>query len=434
MLRRLAVLLVCQFALAASAETRAAFSCLHVLVKTGETLAKQRAFWNRTEPITVMTPQGPKPFAFGWDAELWHVEDVIRIVRADREALEMARRKLDAKAKYLPTELAKLLQLDSVNNLREHLVANARDRDKLTLLDVKPASLSRLNNDASVKAQYANLLFGAVRLSMKNRDTGAGVKKEGSSGSGNQGTMGGGEALELIMRGALASPAAFRDNVKRLYADAKHPETHFHLSIPSSAATPVQVMLAARAMEMKIILEEAAADLEYDGTMAPYDSTVFARSLKSIRANYYQPNLPTNDRGAVRISKERWKRPTVAHDVEFRQWLDEDNALDNVRFMMELIQNADRLRDTSRFTGTRRTNQNPANFANSLRYAALVLEDRIPESDRHLIEKLRSFGSYVAQRTHIPDDRRREIGAFLRDHKILKRITLETFLEKPGAE
>ncbi len=186
-------------------------------------------------------------------------------------------------------------------------------------------------------------------------------------------------------------------------------------------------MLAARATEMKIILEEAVADLEYDGTMAPYDHTVFNKPLWNL-------STPTSGRGAVRITADRWKRPTAAHDIEFRQWLDADNALDNMRFMMELVQRAEKLRDTSSFTGIRQSNQNPANFANSLSYAALVIKDRLPASEQHLIAKLEGYGTELRGRTDVPDAKRKEIGTFLRDNQILKRINLETFLKKNEAE
>ncbi len=66
MLGRVAILLGAYFALSAFpvfADPTTPFSCMRVLVEAGDTVNKQREFWNRTEPITVNTPRGPKPFA-----------------------------------------------------------------------------------------------------------------------------------------------------------------------------------------------------------------------------------------------------------------------------------------------------------------------------------------------------------------------------------
>ncbi len=401
--------------------------CLRILQQTAESPSPHKSFWKNRTNATVATKNGKQPFAFGFDAELWKVQDIIRLATLDPEGFEAAEATLrKKKLEYSLEQLKPWLGLPvtaSNREVRKHLRPGVTA--PYTLLDLKPKSLRGIQHDYRKKKPYSRALRRVMQATFDRKGLPIKVGWEGSSGSQTQGVLGGGETIELEMVGSTSKPAEFQKLIKQvLYKNADGPETHFHLSIPNDSSSPHQVMMAARAMEMKITLEEAIAELEYDGSMAPYDASTFGRPAAR--------NLPhaLSGRGAVRISGGRWQKPVPAADVEFRQWLDEDHALENMRFMMKLIENADRLRNTSRFKGTRIGGLSPSNLHNSLEYAALLLEERLPRNQQNIVVGLRAFAKEIKARRQVTPEMRKKVAQFLRDTNVLSYITLETFLNE----
>ncbi len=399
-------------------------TCLHVAMNMGEGARAVKAFWNGTERVTVDTPQGPQAFAFGFDAELWHVSDVLNLINKDPRAREAAAA-IMREATELQFTRAKMRTMLGLSNdeLNDAVKATKRDARKLTFADVKVRYLKNIKHGSEEKSVVAEALSDVVTQALANRGIKVTAVLEESSGSTEQGPLGTGSAVELVMDGAMTSPKEFRDIIKKfLFKDTEFPETHFHLSVPSAAVTTQQMLLAARALETKIILEELMAELKNDGTLSPYDASALATPLNS--------DTPFVDRGVVRIEPNRWHHPAQAHDVEIRQWLSADNGLNNVQFMIKLVQNASRLRDTSRFTGKAVEDIAPSNLNASLRYAALILKDRLPEGKAHVPDKLNAFAKEIENTENVTPAQRRKIVNFFKQENLMKYLTIESFLNE----
>ncbi len=401
--------------------------CKRILEKTGQAASARSGFWARTGDAKVDTKDGGKePFAFGFDAELWLVQDMLRLASLDSRGHTQAQAALrQAGLTYDLAGLKPWLGVTTDAEVRAALKPRSGQGGRYTLLDLKPTSLKKIQHGWEVKSPYGAALRTVMQATFDRQGLPITVGWEHSSGDTTQGVHGGGSTIELEMKGSTSKPAEFRKLIKQvLYKNADGPETHFHLSIPNAAANPHQVLMAARALEMKITLEEALAGLEYDGSMAPYDASALAvRAPKRVREAEV-------GRGAVRVEGTRWSEPVDAADIEFRQWLDADHALENMRFMMQLVKSGDRLRNTNAFKGTDIEGLSPSNLHNSLGYAAFLLKDRLPARKKHIITNLEKFAKEIKTAKDVTPEMRKKVATFLREENVLKYFTIETFLEE----
>ncbi len=429
MLRRLLAAWLLLWSLATFAEGERNI-CTRVFADAARGLSASEQFWAQNQDATIATANGPKSFAFGFDAELWHVSDVISLISKDPAAMELAKRKLtQAGLVYGHKKMANYLGYDSVADFREDaLLPEAQDRDQITLFDIKPSHYSEFRHGHKEKSQYAKALTSAVTLSLNHRGIPVEAKFETYSGSREQGSLGNGSAIELIQKGSMKNTMQFRDLIENfLYAEVDFPETHFHVSVPTDAASAKEMLLAARALEAKITLEEVLEKMDYDGTLYPYDWSAIAKEWDPATAE--NTDVDFVQRGIVRVSLNRWPTPYPAHDVEIRMWFDAKHGMENMHFMMELIKNKDRLRDTTGFTADHVGNVVPANLNATLRYTSLLLKDRLPEDKKFILADLERFADQIERAKKLTDVKRREVAKYFRDHNVLKYVTLDTFLE-----
>lgn len=421
------------------AEPAAGDACLRILTKAGESKRANASFWSQ-KALKMGRGNDAVPILFGFDAELWHVSDMLKLVASHPESLAAAREILEEKdqtasarlgfdhgqvtTQFTKTELKKWLGVSSTAKVTAQLREDAKAKRKFTLLDLKPEMWKHLRHGSEEKSQYAALLQESVQLALHKRALNIEADFEGTSGSSNQGPLGNGEAIELKMSEPILTRHAFSRFIKGfLHKELDYPETHFHISVPSEKVSPREMILAARALEMKITLEELVAELDYDGSLAPYDKSALAHPLPKL--NGIAGDV---ERGVVRIDFDRWDDPIRAHDVEIRQWLDADHALDNIRFLNRLLQSRARLRNTDDFKGTYIAKLVPANLHNSLNYAAWVLEDRLPADKQHIVAKLRELGGRATDAQLENLSLRKEIAAYLKEANVLSYITADTFL------
>jgi len=403
--------------------------CERIYQKVGETAGTRSRFWSRARPVTVPSYLGEEkltslPFAFGIDAELWRVPDIIRLSSLDargKREVESALRSQNLV--YDLPNLRSWLGVETNEEVLPHILPSKRNKTSWTLLDLEPESLRSVQHDYSQKTIYGMALRSVMQATFDRKRIPLKVGWEGVSGATSQGILGGGQAIELTMKGPMTVPAEFRDLIKNvLYANADAPETHFHLSIPSGAASPQALMMAARALEMKITLDELAANLDYDGTLYPYDGSVLAYP-----APRFTEPLSTSS-GVVRISVNRWETPVNADDIEFRQWIDPDHALDNMRFMMALIQKSDDLADTARFKGTYIKELAPANLHNSLGYAAHILSAQLEPRQHGIVRQLRKFQQQIKRSKKVTPEKRAEIAKYIKEKQVMQLLTLDSFM------
>ncbi len=418
---RLWLVVFCWFCLFPSGDAAgAAPSCLLILAKVGEKKAEREKFWRASTPQKV----GDAPFAFSFDAELWHATDMIRLVSSHPNALALARKSLEqAGLTFSPESLARQLRLRPPQKLAEFLRPESMGRERLTLLDLTAKGLERVKDTQAMKKPYAEHLLWAISAALEERNLPVTVAWESMSGSPEQGPLGDGGTVELKVKGSFTSPEAFRSLVKDfLHGEMRWPETHFHLSVPSNDVTHRQMMLAARAMEMKITLEELVAELKYDGTLSPHDHSALAQPLEEAEGGV--------DRGVVRVEIDRWDEPVAAHDVEFRQWLSADHALENMRFFMKLVTKRRQLLNTSNFESRAIRDIAPANLHSSLKYAAYILRRKYEQGPPlDIARELYRFAGQIEQAKTVTPEMRKEMAKYLKDNQVLSYFTLETFLK-----
>ncbi len=405
--------------------TDARAHCWRIWVALGDNLETNRKFWEHDEPAVVSVNGANLPFAFGFDAELWHLGDILKLIHLDpaSEALAIQTYK-DNLLVYDRSSILRFLDATE-ENLNGYLLEGSRKKTALTLFDIDPVYWVGLKHNARDKTAYSNISVVPLKQALAAKGIPVSAKWERSSGETTQGPLGSGSALELIMDGSISEPKKFADLIHGfLHKNTDEPETHYHVSIPVAAVTGRQMMLAARAVEMKITLEETLLQLHYDGSLAPYDVSALALPVPPDGDGAYEVQ-----RGVVRVTPRRWDTPVRAHDVEIRQWLDADHALENMRFMMELVKKAPRLRDTSAFKAGGISGISPANLPSSLEYAAYLLKDRLPSDKAYLSDKLTAFATEIRAAGSVSTEKRDEIAAFIKREDLLRHITLETFLE-----
>ncbi len=398
--------------------------CLRMLVKTGEGANANRNFWRKKE-LKIGRGANAPPIVFGFDAELWHVSDLLALVYSHPEALAEAKNMLrhEDSPRYTKQQLTRWLGVGTEAEVDPHLRASSRNKTEFTLLDLKRTSLKGLKHGPNEKSEYADLLQESIQVALDKRNFKIVADLEGSSGSDDQGLLGSGSAIELKMDEAIPSPREFSKLIKGfLHKELEWPETHFHVSVPAEKVTPQQIMLAARALEMKIVLEEAIAELDYDGNLHPYDQSVLAQSTSAPHG------FPYAERGVVRIEGDRWDDPFVAHDIEIRMWQDADQALNSMRFFITLLQGRNRLRDTEAFIGTYQPKMMPANLHNSLRYAAFVLKDRLPPEKQSILQGMNALADRITNAASVTPEFRKEIAQYLKDNNVLSYLSADTFM------
>ncbi len=374
-------------------------------------------FWGRTGAYA---PEdgSRKTFKFGFDAELWSVADIVGIIEKDPESFRLFKAKLERTGPKLTlAQIGTMTGWDAIDALR----ARSRKNDgRYTLADIKTEALHDWENSNAEKSRYADLAWKYVDSSLKNRNIPVSAILETDSGAGHE------HSVELVMDGATASPKAFKKLIDWLYTEVKNPETHFHVSVPTAHIEPDQMVFAARALETKILLDQMVYGKEY-GTdhYGPYDATAFSLDLREVR-NEEEPQV---ERGIVRVESYRWKGPK-AHDIEIRDWFDKDNGLENVHFMMELVRNAEHLRDSSNFKARELRNTMPPNLNGALRYAALMMRDRLPANKSHIPRDLEAFAARLESQGRVTPADHSAIRDYLRQQDVLQYLSLHTFLEE----
>jgi len=319
--------------------------------------------------------------------------------------------------------MGKMIRLKPHETLLEFLHPESRDKAQLTLFDLTPEGLARVKDTQYMKEPYARLLLRPIDMALRERGIPVKAEWEPFSGSHQQGPLGDGSTVELKLNGAMTSPNEFRSLIQNfLHSEVRWPETHFHVSVPSRSVTPKQIMLAARAMEMKITLEELVAELTYEGTSHPHDNSALAKHLDDAEEGV--------DRGVVRVDIGRFDTPVPAHDVEFRMWLSPEHALENMRFFMMLITKRRQLLDSDGFRVQGLEDTAPANLPGSLRYAAFLLRKKgVTEERANIARQLNDYANEVAQAKTVTPEKRKEIAAYMKREKVLSHFTLDSFLK-----
>ncbi len=389
--------------------------CERVFADLSNKTASSR-FWARA---AAYSPEegSRKNFKFGFDAELWGVGDIFAIIEKDPDSLKKAKAKLNSSGPFYT--LAQIEQMTGWDGAEAIRPRTQKEAGRYTLADVKPAALHDWENTPQDKSQYAELVWKQVDSSLKNRGIPVSAILENDSGMGHL------YAVELVMDGATASPKEFKGLIDWLYKEVKDPETHFHVSIPTAHIEPDQMVFASRALETKILLDQIVFGKEYGADhYGPYDATSFSLDVNQVR----EEEEPQVERGIVRVESYRWTRPK-AHDVEIRDWWDKDNGLENAHFMLELARNAGRLRDSSVFRARELRNTMPPNLNGALRYAAFMLADRLPANKAYVVNDLNNFAQRLETQGRVTESDRSAIRDYLRQHDVLKHLSLETFLE-----
>jgi len=380
--------------------------------------ARTAAFWAREAPVKA----GKHVYQFGFDAELWQVSDIFDIIAKDPTArAEAAERLLRKRDFYTLPQIMRITESESLEAAGE-LVESRLSHEGILLTDLKPHALRKWKHTNVEKSRYADLLFEQVDASLKNRGIPVSAKLEGWSGV-TQGET----SVELVMDGAIASPAEFKRLVDWLYDEVDGPETHFHVSVPKEFIESDAMIFAARALETKIILEQALSGQKFEGQgHYPWDETSLFADLKMVR----EEDKPQSERGVVRVESERWEEPFVAHDVEVRDWVNKDHGLESLYVMTELARHSQYLRDSSDFETSWVRKLNPANLNSALRYAAYMLEGRLPKSKEQLIKDLLYAATSIEHKGKLDKALLDEIATYFKEHNLLYYLTLNTFLDR----
>lgn len=393
---------------------------LRILAEVGEDNSVRMGFWKSKAAQKV----GKEPFAYGFDAELWHASDMVRMAGLTEAGTDQGRDALIvANLTFTRDALATKLGVTS-RALTSHLHPEFADQTVFTLFDLKKESLKKVKDTLDMKATYGHALRQALQTSLNELGLDITADWEGSSGALTQGPLGSGGTIEMKMNGPVTKPNDFRAIIKDfLHKEAEWPETHLHLSIPSKSVNAKHVMLAARALEMKIILEELVAGLDYDGNLVPYEDSVLAQGPEDFDSGV--------GRGVVRVDIDQWTEPVPAHDVEFRMWLDADGALENIRFFQQLIKKRRSLLDTGDFVSVGVRGVMPANLNSSLKYAAYLLDKQSDASGReHTIAlQLNRYAKQLEDAGTVTPEKRKQIAKYMKENYVLKYFTLESFLK-----
>lgn len=395
--------------------------CPRIFTKLSARGADATRFWNRTTAYKAGDGSGAKMFKFGFDAELWSNSDSLAIIAQHKPTWKKLAHELEAHGPYYSlSQLSHMLDM-SEGQVSRAMYAGGRAKEdgEYVLTDLKPSALAHWEHGSVEKNQYAPILAKFVNASLKAQGIPVSAKLETDSGNRHE------QAVELVMDGAISKPVEFKKLVDWLYKTVDSPETHFHVSIPTNHIEPEQMMLAARALETKILLDQIVrADRDFHDTYAPHDNTSFSINMNGVRSS----GNPQVERGIVRVESFRWSGPE-AHDVEIRDWIDKKHAMESMHFMMELARNAHRLRGSDDFRARELRNTMPPNLNGGLRYAAYMLEDRLPASKQYIVADLKNLAAELERSGSISEAAREKVADYLRDNNVLKHLTLETFLE-----
>ncbi len=392
--------------------------CLRMFSALNEGPARNAAFWASETPVQAGRGRN-NVFRFGFDAELWHVADVIGIIAKDPEALLNASNHLvDQKDFYSVEQVQQMLGLESKEATLAVLAAP--EEDLIVLTDIQPAALRKWKHGNVHKARYARLLHTFVDQSLKNRKIPVFAELEEYSGA-NEGET----AVELVMEGAIESPAQFKKLIDWLYEEVDAPETHFHVSVPKKFIESDAMIFAARALETKILLEQAVSGQDFKGQgHYPWDVTTLNADIHLVRND----DRPLSERGVVRVDSERWEDPITAHDIEVRDWLDKDHGLESLFVLTELAKQSGKLRDSTNFSTNWVRKQNPANLNSALRYAAFMLEGKLPRGKDHIRTELIQLAQLIERQRTLDEPLREKVAKYLKENDVLYHLNLNTFL------
>jgi len=357
--------------------------CLRLFVDVASGPATSEAFWTRTDPYTV----GNNPeltFRFSLDAELWSIADVVRVIEGD------------------PASVPKMRDILS----------------KWSITDLSHEALEKITLPQLSKNQIAIHLWSLANDALKAQGRAIGAKLERESGPDENKTV------ELVMKGSRDVPSQFKSEVDWLFATTKDPQTHFHVSVPVKAVTDAQMLAAGRALETKVLFDALLSEREFPegDNYYPYDHTLF--SLRN--------GLPSRTRGAVRIENRRFDDPVFAHDVEIRDWNSPEQALETAHFLMELVQQAPRLKLFPDFAAPRVPSIMPPNLNGALRYAAKILETE-GTVERSTLDQLRAFADEIESGAILPPELRKRIAQFVKEKNLPAHLSLKTFVSGPDA-
>ncbi len=394
--------------------------CPRLLLALPQFAQSAVSFWGQTNPYKAGLGAEALPFKFGFDAELWHIYDVVNIVSKDAASLT----KLDAQLRqagpfYTAQELVSMLVLTNATQLSSFVRATPAN-GKYVLTDVTVAGLKRWKHTNAVKSQYASILQPFADTSLKARQIPVTAVLETDSGAQHD------QAVELVMDGALDNPAAFKQLIDWLYTETEFPETHFHVSLPLANVSPEQTIYAARALETKILLELMLSDRDFNGeTYHPHDDSSFTKNVAEIRRN----EMPQVERGIVRVESERWGEPD-AHDVEIREWIEKDHGLENMYFLMQMVRYSNHLRSSRGFQSTPLRDTMPPNLNGALRYAAFMLKDRLPAANANLAPDLIKLAEELEAAGKLTDPLRKKVRDYLSQNDVLKYLSPNVFMKE----
>lgn len=200
--------------------------CPRVFTDLAKRGSDAELFWQSMTPLKSGAGNS-SPFKFGWDAEMWHIQDSLAIIEQHAPSLKKLTKYLDDNGPhYTLAQLGQMMGM-SPSGVRNALREGVEKEDgEYTLADLELSSLWSWKHGAQDKSDYAQILWKYVNTSLKGQNLPVVAKLEVDSGNRSD------FAVELVMKGALSKPAEFKKSIDWLFNTVEYPETHFHVSFP----------------------------------------------------------------------------------------------------------------------------------------------------------------------------------------------------------
>jgi hypothetical protein len=240
--------------------------------------------------------------------------------------------------------------------------------------------------------------------------------------------------IELNSRGGQSNPARFAEELAdKVWREFPMAAAHLHLSIPAIVPDAALESIS-RALETRIILR-LARDASYgEGHRLSYSEF----STLVLDPDLAQKSTLLRARGVIKVTKNRFRTPELAHDIEIRQHLRHEDGLSDLEFATRLAIDHDKLRHLSDSELTRTFRRDvervddphTANLEGALRYLNLFLRKRATESDIKTSDLLEGVIQKIGiQKGQILTEDRDRIAEILHKVDIDELVDVDLFLD-----
>lgn len=397
------------------------------------TLARQLAaegvredLWGRSEPFVVGNSKNGEPLylTFSNDSEL-PTDDLYRLVMSS----DSGRRAMRKWASEIgPLSVEKLGSALKVSEKQLRQFALRRDATsgqvEYFLDELNPSYFAKFIEDPEYSALGFNWLKKKLVADLQG-EVAVIFRERGFPFKAYQD----GQDLEVSHLSSESSPETFARLMRRLHAELKAPQSHFHLGIPAEAVDAPHAEAVAKALETKIVLS-MAADSSEPGSVLAFNSSVLRGERR--RGPVFLKTFESNSWGD--FSASQFTEPFPAHDLELRQHEGVENALSLVQFATRLVQNQKRLVLRSQPLGER-NDPHIGNIEGALLHAGTLLRDRgarsaVPEQ-REIGDRMIALAARTRERKQPELDSalRTEIYRFLNQNRVRELLDEELFLQ-----